>query len=195
MNNLQRTELVQTILHSEFHSDHTSSHFWKCDRNIGLNQLHFKYHTACRNRPHTWAALIPLIMAMCSLSLPLWQTLCLLGVSMTRHLLPTLSMLFMLKPCIGNWTLSRFPMGKQKQSFVSELARLFKAFATRSTLESIALKAATLMPIPILQKPTCKSKAKDHITCLERRLGTWWEGDLDELLREGRSIQVRTPKS
>jgi len=78
---------------------------------------------------------------------------------------------------------------------VSELARLFKAFATSSALESIALKAATLMPILLLQKPARKSKAKDHITCLERRLSTWLQGDLNELMREGRTIQQRIPKS
>lgn len=53
------------------------------------------------------------------------------------------------------------PYGKAVKSFVSELARLFKAFATASALESIALKAATLMPILLLQKPVSKSKAKD----------------------------------
>lgn len=45
------------------------------------------------------------------------------------------------------------------------------------------------MPILLLQKPARKSKAKDHITCLECRLDTWREGDLNELLREGRTIQ------
>ena len=69
--------------------------------------------------------------------------------------------------------LFKVPYGKAGKSFVSELAGLFKAFATSSALESVALKAATLMPILLLQKPARKSKAKDHITCLERRLDTW----------------------
>ena len=89
----------------------------------------------------------------------------------------------------------RVPYGKAGKSFVSELARLFKAFATSSALESVALKAATLMPILLLQKPARKSKAKDHITRLERRLDTWREGDLNELLREGRTIQQRISKT
>ena len=87
--------------------------------------------------------------------------------------------------------LFKFPYGKAGRSFVSELARLFKAFATSSALESVALRAATLMPILLLQKPARKSKVKDHITCLERRLKTWQEGELNELLREGRTIQQR----
>ena len=96
-----------------------------------------------------------------------------------------------------HWKLNLFkvPYGKAGKSFVSELARLFKAFATSSALESIALKAATLLPVLLLQKPSHKSKAKDHITCLERRLDTWQEGDLQELLREGRAIQQRIPKA
>ena len=50
------------------------------------------------------------------------------------------------------------------------------------------------MPILLLQKPARKSKAKDHITYLER-LETWQEGDLNELLREGRTIQQRLSKA
>ena len=94
---------------------------------------------------------------------------------------------------VVHWKLNLFkvPFGK---AFVSELARLFKAFATGSALESIALKAATLLPLLLLQKPTRKSKASDHTTCLERRLCSWLKGDLVELLREGRTIQ-RIPKA
>ena len=96
-----------------------------------------------------------------------------------------------------HWKLNLFkvPYGKAGKSFVSELVRLFKAFATSSALESVALKAATLMPILLLQMPARKSKAKDHITYLERRLETWQEGDLNELLREGRTIQQRLSKA
>ena len=96
-----------------------------------------------------------------------------------------------------HWKMNLFkiPYGKAVKSFVSKLAGLFKAFATSSALESVALKAATLMPILLLQKPARKSKAKDHITCLERRLNTWREGDLNELLREGRTIQQRISKT
>ena len=79
--------------------------------------------------------------------------------------------------------------------FTSELARLYKSFATCSALAFIALKAATLMPILLLQKPVCKPKAKDLTSCLERRLNTWSKGDLIELMREGRTIQQRIPKS
>ena len=96
-----------------------------------------------------------------------------------------------------HWKMNLFkvPYGKVGKSFVFEIARLFTAFATSSALESVALKAATLMPLLLLQKPTRKSKAKEHITCLERRLDTWRNGDLNELLREGRTIQQRISRS
>lgn len=91
--------------------------------------------------------------------------------------------------------LFKVPYGKVGKSFVFEMARLFTAFATRSALESVALKAATLMPLLLLQKPARTSKLKDHIRCLERRLDTWRIGDLNELLKEGRTIQQRMSKS
>ena len=96
-----------------------------------------------------------------------------------------------------HWKMNYFkiPYGKVGKSFVSELARLFNAFAAGSAMESIALKAVTLMPILLLPKPAHKSNAKDISACLERRLKIWLDGDLLELLREGRTLQQRIPKS
>ena len=52
-----------------------------------------------------------------------------------------------------HWKINLFkiPSEKAGKSFVSELTRLFKA--ANHALESIALKAATLMPILLLLKP------------------------------------------
>ena len=63
-----------------------------------------------------------------------------------------------------HWKINLFkiPYGAIEKSFMSELARLFKAFSESSALESVALRAATIMPILLLQKPGKKSKAKDH---------------------------------
>ena len=63
---------------------------------------------------------------------------------------------------------SRIPHGKAGKSFINELARLFLAFATGSALESIALKATTVLPLLVLQKSHRNSKPKDHTSCLER---------------------------
>ena len=75
-----------------------------------------------------------------------------------------------------------------------ELSRLFSAFASASSMESIALRAAIVLPILLLQKPHRKSKAKEHTACLERRLRIWKEGNLNDLALEGRTIQGRLPK-
>ena len=47
------------------------------------------------------------------------------------------------------------------------------------------------MPILLLQKPHARSKAKDHLKCLERRLAVWKAGDIELLLHEGCTIQSR----
>ena len=71
---------------------------------------------------------------------------------------------------------------------------MYLAFGSASALKSVALKATIVLPILLLQKPSKTSKTKDHIKCLERRLQLWLEGDLEELVREGRAIQQRLPK-
>ena len=46
-----------------------------------------------------------------------------------------------------------------------------------------------IMPALLLQKPHASSKAREHATCLQRRLISWKEGDIDILILEGRTIQ------
>ena len=90
--------------------------------------------------------------------------------------------------------LFRVPYGKAGKSFVFELARLYNS-ASKSAMECIAMRAAVVVPILMLQKPSSKSEAKEHNSCLERCLNTWLDGDLDNLLVEGRTLQQRIPKS
>ena len=85
----------------------------------------------------------------------------------------------------------KIPSGKSGNLFVKELTRLFNAFGEGTALESIALKAAMLLPILVLQKPNKTSKAKDHIKLLERRLTQWSNGEFMDLMDECRSIQHR----
>lgn len=81
------------------------------------------------------------------------------------------------------------PSGEQGKGFVTELARLFQAYAEGSSWESFALTAAMTMPSLLLQKPHPQSTAKDHVACLQRRMNAWKSGDIDGLLRECRAIQ------
>ena len=76
---------------------------------------------------------------------------------------------------------------------MSETARLIRAYAEASALEAIALKAVMIMPHPLLQKSHRTSKTKDHVAQLYRRLKTWAEGDIYQLLHEGRTIQKQLP--
>ena len=89
----------------------------------------------------------------------------------------------------------KLPQGNAGKAFTNELARLFHVFATGSALESVAMKAASVLPPLLLQKPHQKTKQQDNILCLERRMKLWVDGSILELLREGKAIQGRLPKS
>ena len=87
--------------------------------------------------------------------------------------------------------LFKVPSGKNGNDFVRELARLISAYQQDNPLECIAMKAIMILPILLLQKPSAKSKCKDHSKFLGERLIKWKAGAFDELLIEGRTIQGR----
>ena len=60
------------------------------------------------------------------------------------------------------------PSGKAGKDYVKEQARLFSAYSDGTPLEQVALKAAMVMPLLLLQKPHPTSKTKEHARCLER---------------------------
>ena len=62
-------------------------------------------------------------------------------------------------------------------------------------MQHIALKAAIVLLAVGLQKPSQKSKAKEHQECLAKRLALWKEGEIDVLVREGPIIQRRLTNS
>ena len=97
---------------------------------------------------------------------------------------------------IVHWRRNLFktPSGKAGKSFVRELSRLFRAFGDASAMESVALKAAMVLPALRLQKPHAKSKAKDHSTHLERRLKLWEKGNINLVMIEGCTIQYQLKK-
>ena len=80
--------------------------------------------------------------------------------------------------------------GKVGKGFVLKLTRLFRAFSEGAALESIALKAAMVLPTLVLQRPHSSSRSKEHIQCLEHHLHLWRLGQIDALIREGQTIQV-----
>ena len=60
-------------------------------------------------------------------------------------------------------SLFKIPLAKCGSAFVTEQAHLFRAYATASVLECVALKAAMIMPVFLLQWPYAKSKDSDHV--------------------------------
>ena len=94
---------------------------------------------------------------------------------------------------VVHWRQNTFlvPYGKGGCQFVRELARLYRAYADATVLESVALKACAILPHLLLQKPHPKSKSKEHCTHLARRLSLWEKGGFAELMNEGQCIQNR----
>ena len=80
-----------------------------------------------------------------------------------------------------------------REVVIVELSRLLRAYGESNAMESIALTAAIMLPPLLLQKPHPKDKVKDNISCLEKRLTLWKEGNISELLHESNSIQQRLP--
>ena len=92
-----------------------------------------------------------------------------------------------------NWRKNTFspPSGHSGTDFVRETTRLLRAYADKTPLERVALRAVTVMPGLMLQKPHPKAGTKEFVKHLSRRLNLWKEGRIQELLAEARAIQSR----
>ena len=62
-------------------------------------------------------------------------------------------------------------------------------------LKSIALKVIYVIPALLLEKPSSKSKARNHLIALERQLKLCNEGNINELLDESKEIQKKLPST
>ena len=93
---------------------------------------------------------------------------------------------------IAHWRRNAFmvPSGNVGKQFVRELTALFTAYANSSAMESAAMTAIMVACALLLQKPYAASKTRDHVNALERRIIAWKDGDIDGLMREGRTIQT-----
>ena len=92
---------------------------------------------------------------------------------------------------IVHWKCNLFqvPSGSSGKALVLEISRLYRAYVDCSSLESVALKACSVLVALALQKPSRTSKSKDHVSHLNRRFALWKEGSVSSLLDEGRCIQ------
>jgi hypothetical protein len=89
----------------------------------------------------------------------------------------------------------KLPSGHSGKLFTSALARLYDAYGSRSPMESIALKAAAIIAPLLLQQPAGKPTYRDNVNHLTRRLKLWDEGNINDLIKEGSTIQEQLIKS
>ena len=92
---------------------------------------------------------------------------------------------------LTKWKKNSFlvPRGKIGKAFLAELNRMFQLFNNKTVYEPIALHLVQIFIPLMLQKPSAKSKNRDHVRYLEKRLSWWKEGKLEELIEEGKAIQ------
>ena len=83
------------------------------------------------------------------------------------------------------------PRGKIGKEFIDEATRLMRLFNRKMRWEPLALNLLIIYFPLMLQKPSQRSKNKDHVRYLTKRLSLWKEGCLDKLLSEGEEIQKR----
>jgi len=95
---------------------------------------------------------------------------------------------------ITKWRKNTFlvPYGKTGKDMVT---KHINDWNNRSNMRHISLKAAFVLFAVCLQKPSQKSKAKEHQECLAKRLKLWKDGEIEVLVREGRLIQRRLTSS
>ena len=85
------------------------------------------------------------------------------------------------------------PNGSSGKAYIRETTRLLNSWSENSPLKDCAMRAIHVMPALLLQKPSKRSKSKEHVEALERRLESWKKGDLLKLFEEAEAIQSRLP--
>ena len=80
------------------------------------------------------------------------------------------------------------PRGKAGKDIITEITRLLSLINTRTQWESLALNILMIFPPLMLQKPSSRSKNKDHSRYLHKRLLLWKEGKLQEIISEVEEI-------
>ena len=81
------------------------------------------------------------------------------------------------------------PSGQHGRRMIKLLSEWLALYNNDTSFQGIALKVFMVLPALMLQKPSAKSKARDHTKALSHRLDLWQEGNLLDLLREGKIIQ------
>ena len=83
------------------------------------------------------------------------------------------------------------PTGNSGKEYVKLLTEWMTNYNSGNTFHGIAMKVVMTLPNLLLQKPSAKSKAKEHTAALERRLRLWREGELTDIWKECLIIQKK----
>ena len=82
------------------------------------------------------------------------------------------------------------PRGKVGTEFIKELTRLIRlSTTTENKWFRLSLAMVHIFIPMMLQKPSAKSKAKDHAKYLDKRLKLWQTGDIKSIMNENTEIQ------
>ena len=95
---------------------------------------------------------------------------------------------------IATWRKNVFLVLYGRTGRVDQVTSHINDWNNKTNCQHISLKAAFVLLAVGLQKPSPKSKAKEHQELLSKRLEKWKDGEIDKLLREGRIIQSRIGK-
>ena len=92
------------------------------------------------------------------------------------------------------------PTGAAAKKYMTKTTKLMNGWTNNLPFKDVAFTTIHVMPNILLQKPSKRSKVKDHLKALVRRIDLWINGNIDELLFQGETIQSRlhhinTPKS
>ena len=98
---------------------------------------------------------------------------------------------------IVKWERSIFelPRGKAGKDIIQELIRLMQLLNNKTTWESLSMDLVIIFLLLMLQKPSAKSKRKDHVRYFIKRLEMWKAGKIKDLVSECCTIQRRMLKS
>ena len=69
-------------------------------------------------------------------------------------------------------------MGALEKQFKEETTKLIDEWLYDSPLKDIAFKAIMIMPSLLLKKPTQRSRSREHLKGLVRRMVLWTSGEI-----------------
>ena len=165
---------------------------------VVCNMCHIWSHRTCLFLPEDIAAISPP-----SAQLPWYCTLC-QSIRSNKIKWGTLEGEVTIKSKISSiydevtqWRKNLFllPRGKVGTDLIKEMTRLIRLFTNETKWTRIALAQLQIFLPLMLQKPSSKSKAKDHVKYLEKRLKLWHAGELDSILAENREIQKKVKEN